>query len=100
MQRIELSKGIHFNQLSDASRTGGVRVCTITSSLSHAAPDWRIAYLGFERWSDATRFVFRLKEELTGLREFGVMETHPALRGHTQWSGRYKVFALRSRLFG
>lgn len=54
MQRQELAKGIWLNQLS-------ARLCTITSTLPNAAPDWRVSYFGFDKWHEATRFVFRLK---------------------------------------
>lgn len=54
MQRIELSKGIWFNELSP-------RCATITSTLPNAAPDWRVSYFGFDKWTDATKFVARLK---------------------------------------
>ena len=54
MQKIQLSPGILMHNLS-------LRFCTITSTLPNAAPDWRIAYFGFDKWNQATKFVARVK---------------------------------------
>ena len=37
------------------------RFGTITSTLTNAAPDWRISYYGFEKWNQAIKFVARVK---------------------------------------
>ena len=54
MQKIKLSPGIFMHSMSP-------KFSTITSTLPNAAPDWRIAYFGFDKWNLATKFVFRVK---------------------------------------
>lgn len=54
MQKVRLSPGIFMHNLSP-------RFCTITSTLPNAAPDWRIAYFGFDKWNQAIKFVARVK---------------------------------------
>lgn len=56
MKRIELSRGIWLNTLSNYC-------ATITSSLPNATPNWRIAYFGFSKWTDATSFVAYIKRK-------------------------------------
>ena len=54
MQKVKLSTGIFMHSMSP-------RFGTITSTLINAAPDWRISYFGFDKWNQATKFVFRVK---------------------------------------
>lgn len=94
MHKEQIAPGIWLNQLSD-------RVCTITSKLPNASPDWRISYFGFDKWTDATSFVAHIK------RMYDVKcEARKSKRLTTKfevkvWSlTKQEVIALRLRLEG
>lgn len=55
MEKTEISPGIWFNRLSP-------RCATLTSKLPNGRPGWRVAYFGFSKWTDATKFVTVVKK--------------------------------------